>query len=107
VRLVFSARTTTAKQAVAFLCLGTVLLLDLLSVSAALHERLHNDAGKADHQCAVTLFSQGKTHFCPPPDALQRPGVVLAAVSSTARPFLATPVKYQLLPGRAPPFLPV
>lgn len=86
-------------------CLATVLLLDLLAVCVVLHERLHHDAGQADHQCAVTLFSHGKAHFSPSPEAVQKPGASVA-VSSIARVFLAAAVKYALLPSRAPPFLP-
>lgn len=31
-----------------------------LSVSPQLHERVHPDAGHADHECAITLISAGK-----------------------------------------------
>lgn len=31
----------------------------LLSVSPQLHERIHPDANRADHMCAVTMFTAG------------------------------------------------
>jgi len=38
-----------------------VLVLALLAVSPALHARLHADAGRADHECVITLFQHGGT----------------------------------------------
>jgi hypothetical protein len=37
-----------------------VLVLNLLAASSVLHERLHADAGKTDHECAVKLFAHGQ-----------------------------------------------
>jgi hypothetical protein len=37
-----------------------ILLLNLLAASPSLHERIHADAGKAGHQCAVMLFAHGQ-----------------------------------------------
>jgi hypothetical protein len=37
-----------------------VLLLNVLAASPSLHERFHADAGKAEHQCIVTLFAHGQ-----------------------------------------------
>jgi len=39
---------------------GLVLLLNAMTVSPSLHEWFHADAGKADHECAVTLFAHGQ-----------------------------------------------
>ena len=37
-----------------------VLLLNLLAAAPSLHEYFHTDAGKAEHQCAVTMFAHGQ-----------------------------------------------
>lgn len=50
-----------AGQAViASLLTGLVLLLNAMAASPALHEWVHADAGKAEHQCVVTLFAHGQ-----------------------------------------------
>ena len=41
--------------------IAAVLLLTILTVSPEAHERLHADAGAADHDCAVTLYEHGLT----------------------------------------------
>jgi hypothetical protein len=40
-------------------CALLVWALGLLAASPELHEKLHADAGRADHACAVTIFHQG------------------------------------------------
>ena len=37
----------------------TVWLLGLLAASPELHSLLHEDAGRAGHTCAITLFREG------------------------------------------------
>src|SRR5882757_7260583 len=79
-----------------------VLLLNLLAASPSLHEYFHADAGKADHQCAVTMFAHGQM------DAL----VVDVAVIISAAPIEFSPqfsvsipnaLVATLPPGRGPP----
>jgi hypothetical protein len=79
-----------------------VLLLNLLAASPSLHEYFHADAGKAGHQCAVTLFAHGQ---------------VDAPAVDVALPLPATPTEFlpqfsasipnalvaTLPPGRGPP----
>ncbi len=40
--------------------IGLVLLLGVMAASPALHKLVHNDAGKADHECAITMFAHGQ-----------------------------------------------
>jgi hypothetical protein len=40
--------------------IGTIVLIDLMAASPALHELIHFDAGKPDHHCTVTLFAHGQ-----------------------------------------------
>jgi hypothetical protein len=45
---------------VASLLAGLVLLLNAMAAGPALHELIHKDAGKSDHECAVTMFAHGQ-----------------------------------------------
>lgn len=45
---------------IASLLAGLVLFLNLLSASPTLHQWFHADAGKSEHQCAVTLFAHSQ-----------------------------------------------
>jgi hypothetical protein len=60
----------------------------LLSVSPQLHARIHADANRADHTCAVTLIATGKYDHAahPPLTKAPQPWVQyseIAALSST------------------------
>jgi hypothetical protein len=45
---------------------GTAFLWTLvLSDSPQLHERIHRDANRVDHSCAVTLIASGNFNHCP------------------------------------------
>jgi hypothetical protein len=59
---------------VAFLSLLSLWVL-AMSVSPRLHERIHTDAGRAEHSCAITLISSGTyEHVMPGPVvAVERP----------------------------------
>ena len=37
-----------------------------LAASPQLHERLHSDANRSDHSCAVTIVAAGKLNHAPP-----------------------------------------
>jgi hypothetical protein len=95
-------RAVLLKQVGALLAVVLVLMLSMLVVSPAAHERLHNDAGQAEHGCAVTLFAHGATPAVT--------GVALAVVvwrllmraPVGCEVFVQTP-GFSLLPGRAPP----
>jgi hypothetical protein len=47
------------KPFIAVMLAGLILLLGAMAASPALHELIHHDAGQAEHQCAVTLFTHG------------------------------------------------
>ena len=90
------------KAVIASLLVCLVLLLDAMAACPALHELIHKDAGKADHDCAVTMFAHGKV------DSVT---VEVFAVTSSAS--IETPPQFVIsvfapaienLPaGRAPP----
>ena len=90
------------KPALAALLVGIVLLLDAMAACPALHEMIHHDAGKEDHDCAVTMLALGKMDSAtceiiipPPPVSIE-----------TARHFTISafsPAIENLPLGRAPP----
>ncbi len=90
------------RPAVAALLVAVVILLDAMAACPALHELIHKDAGHADHDCAVTMFAQGKVD-----SAMVEVLVVVMAALVVVAPRLEfsvfQPVIAHLPPGRAPP----
>jgi len=92
------------KPALAALLVGIVLLLDAMAACPALHEMIHHDAGKEDHDCAVTMLVQGKASsvtceiIIPPP-------TILVETTQSFIVFVFSPVIENLPQGRAPPAL--
>lgn len=90
------------KPALTALLIGIVLLLDAMAVCPALHEMIHHDAGKADHDCAVTMFTQGKASSVTCEIIIPLPPISIG----TTRYFnisAFSPAIENLPPGRAPP----
>jgi hypothetical protein len=92
------------KPALAALLVGIILLLDAMAACPALHEMIHHDAGKEDHDCAVTMLAAGKmdSAICviiisPPPVSIEITRQFTISVFS--------PAIENLPPGRAPPAL--
>ncbi len=81
-----------------------VLLLDAMAACPELHELIHKDADEHDHQCAVTMFAQGKVESAtvevPIPEAT---AIVQAEPQIIFSVF--TPDIRNLSQARAPPFL--
>ena len=92
----------SGKSLLAALLIGLVLLLNAMAACPALHELIHNDADKADHDCAVTMFAQGKVD-----SATVDVPVIAATVAIEATPQIEfsvfSPTVELLPPGRAPP----
>lgn len=97
-KMIFIKRRQGASAFLLFLFLS----LQALAVFPALHEMVHPDAGDADHECAVTLFSHGQVDapatvppvFCPP-------ATVTFSPASPKVVFVSADIR--LLPGRGPP----
>jgi hypothetical protein len=88
----------------AALLVGVVLFLDAMAACPALHEMIHQDAGKADHHCAVTIFAQGKVESATCETIIPEPTVLI----ETAQYFtfsIFRPAIENLPQGRAPPAL--
>ena len=82
---------------------GIVLLLAIMAASPAVHHWLHADSDQQDHECAITLYTQGV--------AVAVGSVALAIVvwrllglsqGAGIELFLRVP-RYLHIPGRAPP----
>lgn len=58
-------RNSTARAFVTALALAGFLSALALSASPQLHERLHPDANRASHSCAVTLIAAGNLKHSP------------------------------------------
>ena len=93
------------RAVIASVLTGLVLLLNAMAASPSLHELIHADAGKADHECAVTLFAHGQVDSA----SVAVPMVALLTLIQTV-PTVAIsvfhPVIDRLRAGRAPPVLP-
>jgi hypothetical protein len=54
------ARSTNQRRAFIAICIGAGFLWTLaLSASPQLHQRVHPDAGRPDHNCAATMIASG------------------------------------------------
>ncbi|HUJ11854.1 MAG TPA: hypothetical protein VL171_17730 [Verrucomicrobiae bacterium] len=85
------------------LIVGTILLVDLMAASPALHEVIHRDAGEPDHHCVVTLFAHGQVNsaVC----KIVAPTIPIWWID-TVPPvtfLVAGPLSVLLPPSRAPP----
>jgi len=63
------ARSTNRARAFIVICVSTAFLWALaLSASSQLHQRVHKDANRAEHNCAVTMIASGSyDHVAHPP----------------------------------------
>ncbi|HKW28876.1 MAG TPA: hypothetical protein VJT54_06040 [Verrucomicrobiae bacterium] len=81
---------------------GVILLLDAMAACPALHKMIHKDAGKEDHDCAVTMFAHGKVE-----SSTVNVPIPVATISIEATPQIEfsifSPAIENLPSGRAPP----
>jgi hypothetical protein len=62
------AHSTNRGRALIAICLSAAFLWALaLSASPQLHQRVHPDAGSADHNCAATMIASGSYNHAPKP----------------------------------------
>jgi hypothetical protein len=66
-------RNSTARAFVTVLALAGFLSALTLSASPQLHERLHPDANRAGHSCAVTLIASGNVDHSPTALSINEP----------------------------------
>jgi len=92
------------KPALAALLVGIVLLLDAMAACPALHEMIHHDAGKEDHDCAVTMLALGKMDSATCEIIIPEPTVLVQTVQYFTFS-IVSPAIENLPQGRAPPAL--
>lgn len=93
------------KAALAALLIGIILFLDAMAVCPALHELVHHDADKPGHECAVTMFAQGKLASATVDVPLLVPTVSIETEPRIEFSVFSTAIE-NLPQGRAPPALP-
>jgi hypothetical protein len=57
---------TTARACIAVFVFAAFLWMFVLGVSPQLHSRVHSDANRVEHTCAVTLTTSGNYTHSPP-----------------------------------------
>jgi hypothetical protein len=68
------ARSTKYGRMFVATCVGAAFLWTLvLSVSPQLHQRIHADANRAEHSCAVTAIASGNYEHTPQPSPVSAP----------------------------------
>jgi len=79
-------------------------MLNAMAACPALHEAIHHDADKADHDCAVTMFAHGKLESA---TVEILPTIVSVSIETGILSRFSTfsPAIENLLSGRAPPSL--
>jgi hypothetical protein len=90
------------KPCVAVLLIGLVSLLNLMAVAPALHQAIHHDAGRADHDCAVTMFAHGNVELATCDIPVVVPTIRITATSLLEFSVFGTAIE-NLPFGRAPP----
>ena len=93
------------QASIASLLVCLILLLDAMAASPTLHELIHKDAGKADHDCAVTMFAHGKVDSVSVEISPVMPSAAVAPPCLTGISVFAPAIE-NLPAGRAPPLLP-
>ena len=78
-----------------------LLLLQTLAGSESLHLDLHADAGSAEHQCAVTHFSNGQVDLSCPSVTVAEPVAFTLHFHPAPEVFASEPWQF-LLPSRGP-----
>src|SRR3954465_7076520 len=63
----YAMRQNRAFRCVAFLATVAFLWTIALSASPELHQRVHSDANRVEHSCAVTSIASGHVHHSSPP----------------------------------------
>jgi hypothetical protein len=66
-------RSTASRAFVAIVTASAFLWTLTLSVSPQLHERIHPDANRLDHSCAVTFIASGNYNHSPAAPLLRAP----------------------------------
>jgi hypothetical protein len=64
------------QSALACLLVANLLIVVVLAASPELHQLLHQDAGRSEHECAITVMLSGGSDGSPVPQVFD-PGAIL------------------------------
>jgi hypothetical protein len=84
------------------LLVGVILFMDAMAACPALHEMIHKDAGKEDHDCAVTMLTLGKMDSAICEIVIPQPTVLIETVRYFTFSIFSQAIE-NLPQGRAPP----
>jgi hypothetical protein len=89
-----------------FLCLAFLWTL-ALSASPQLHQRIHRDANRSDHICAVTMVGSGNYDHCPTAPLVSVPDLVdqFSPVAALTPQWVESPFLLARIFEHAPPAL--
>src|SRR2546426_11067795 len=68
--------STTTRAFVGLLASAVFIWTLTLSVSPQLHERIHPDANRVDHSCAITFIASGSYNYSPAAALVSVPALV-------------------------------
>jgi hypothetical protein len=79
----------------------------VLSVSPQLHERIHRDANRVDHSCAVTFVASGNYNHCPVAPLVNAPVLVaqFSTIPALTPQWVESPFLHASIFEHAPPAL--
>jgi hypothetical protein len=100
-----SSRSDRAVVAI-FLCLAFLWTL-ALSASPQLHQRIHRDANRVDHGCAVTMVASGSYDHSPTVPLVSVPALVeqFSSISALTPQWVESPFLSASIFEHAPPAL--
>jgi len=100
-------KSSTARAFVGLLASAAFLWTLTLSVSPQLHERIHPDANRVDHSCAITLVASGNFNHSASPQLVSAPAHVDQFPSAPTLPshWVESPFLLARIFEHAPPAL--
>jgi hypothetical protein len=100
------ARSTNRGRAVVAIFVSTAFLWALaLSASPQLHQRVHKDANRAEHSCAVTMIASGSYDHAahPPLVSVPVPSVHFSKIPALTPQWVESPCLGACIFEHAPP----
>jgi hypothetical protein len=100
------ARSTNRRRAFVATCVSSAFLWALaLSASPQLHQRVHPDAGRADHNCAATMIASGSYNHAPhpPPVSAPAPSIQFSKIPALTPQWVESPFLSASIFEHAPP----
>jgi hypothetical protein len=100
------ARSANRRRAFISICVGAGFLCALaLSVSPQLHERVHKDANRVEHNCAATMIASGNYDHAahPPLVSVPAPAIHFSKIPALTSQWVESPFLGASIFEHAPP----